>query len=475
MTDQPITPPKRRNWFVRHPKTSIFLAFILAIAIGLFAFDTIAKRRLAARIDAIRAKSEPTCVEDLVKLKRPGPNSLPEVLALAEKIAKAPLGKNTNKLHIVGTALRNKTGCRVPQEEIDTMRWYLDQVTSERTAMHEAMRRSRGTLDIPWGTTREFFDSQLASSLSAFRTAIRVHLLEALYAAEIADSKQAGELLIEHRYYLEAFGGDTLLLAMLHQIASQSAFLDQLERTINLCGLARSDLEMLQQVLASLDSIPCFSSVVCAERVFFLGNLIPFSAAEDGVLLPIGAPGVLALDTSVGLDGFSIYIEACETIRLGLAGTFRSIQAEHASMPWYSMISKAVIVALDGAAIQSVRIVGIKRAMLVALAGERYRLDHNRWPTAASDLVPKYLAAFPRDPVDDKPIRYAVIPEGIKVWTINGDDSDQDNGGDLQRLEQADCCTRSNDHGWLLLNPALRGRACTPTTTAPTSTTQPRS
>ncbi|MBI5763889.1 MAG: hypothetical protein HZA51_10235 [Planctomycetes bacterium] len=474
MTDQPIAPPKRRNWFARHPKTSIFLAFILLIAIGLFAFDTIAKRRLAARIDAIRAKGEPTCVDDLKKLKRPGPNSLPEVLALAEKTAKVPLGDKTDKLHIVGTAMRQKTGCRMPQDEIDTMRWFLDQVKSERTAMHEAMHRSRGTLDIPWGTSRDNMRIQVLDAMSAYRALMKLHLLEALYATEISNAKEAGDLLIDYRYVLEAPGDDATLLVMLIQFAGQSMYLDQIERTINRSGLLPSDLMSLQTVVASLDNMQAFSKMLCAERVYFLDNLDPFYRDTIGVSLFIGAPGILALDAGVGLDSYAKYAEACDTKGPGLARRFRSIQAGHANLPWYSVISKMVLAPLDGAANLWLRKIGTQRAMLVALAAERYRLDNNRWPTTPNELVPKYLAAIPLDPIDDQPIRYAIIPEGIKVWTISGDDADQDNGGDIRRLEPSETGKRPTDFGWLLLNPDLRGRECSPPTptTAPTTTTQ---
>ena len=92
-----------------------------------------------------------------------------------------------------------------------------------------------------------------------------------------------------------------------------------------------------------------------------------------------------------------------------------------------------------------------------------------KWPETLDDLVPAFLDAVPADPIDGKPIRYTRIPEGIKTWTISGDDHDEDNGGDVQRLEPKGSQYRCKDFGWVILNPELRGRAAT--TQATTSAT----
>jgi type II secretory pathway pseudopilin PulG len=61
------------------------------------------------------------------------------------------------------------------------------------------------------------------------------------------------------------------------------------------------------------------------------------------------------------------------------------------------------------------------RALLAAtaLAIERYKLDHGEYPSALSDLVPKYFAAVPTDPYDGKPLRYKrKIPENFSLFSI---------------------------------------------------------
>jgi hypothetical protein len=69
------------------------------------------------------------------------------------------------------------------------------------------------------------------------------------------------------------------------------------------------------------------------------------------------------------------------------------------------------------------------RCAAVALAVERYRLEHRRWPDALDALVPQYLAQVPRDPFDGKPLRYRRLDQGVVVYSVGKDR--EDNGGNI--------------------------------------------
>ncbi len=67
----------------------------------------------------------------------------------------------------------------------------------------------------------------------------------------------------------------------------------------------------------------------------------------------------------------------------------------------------------------------VLRTTLVALACERYRLEHKRWPKTLEVLVAeKLLPALPVDPVDGQPLRYREEAEGIVVYSIGIDEND---------------------------------------------------
>lgn len=79
------------------------------------------------------------------------------------------------------------------------------------------------------------------------------------------------------------------------------------------------------------------------------------------------------------------------------------------------------------------RSVACARAMQACLAAERYRMKHGKWPAKLDDLVPAFLAAVPRDPIDDKPMKYAAWAEGKVVYSIGNDR--HDDGGDVEKFK----------------------------------------
>jgi hypothetical protein len=58
---------------------------------------------------------------------------------------------------------------------------------------------------------------------------------------------------------------------------------------------------------------------------------------------------------------------------------------------------------------------GLLRCAAAAVAAERYRKAHGRWPDRLEALVPDYLAAVPADPSDGQPLLYRHTPDGVEV------------------------------------------------------------
>jgi hypothetical protein len=76
---------------------------------------------------------------------------------------------------------------------------------------------------------------------------------------------------------------------------------------------------------------------------------------------------------------------------------------------------------------------GNLRCAFVAVALERYRRDHGGWPDKLDELVPNYLLVVPKDPQDGKPLRYKHRPDGVIVYWLGSDGTDD--GGKLDRLK----------------------------------------
>jgi hypothetical protein len=73
------------------------------------------------------------------------------------------------------------------------------------------------------------------------------------------------------------------------------------------------------------------------------------------------------------------------------------------------------------------------RCMAALLAAERFRLKHSRWPPALAELTPDYLPAVPLDPFDGKPLRYKRLDDGVIVYSVGRDETDD--GGTLDRRD----------------------------------------
>jgi hypothetical protein len=93
------------------------------------------------------------------------------------------------------------------------------------------------------------------------------------------------------------------------------------------------------------------------------------------------------------------------------------------------------------------------RCASTALAAERYRLKHGKWPESIDQLCPAFLAAVPLDPYDGKPLRLRVLQDGIVIYSVGPDR--EDNGGKLDRVLLV---TPGTDLGFQLWDVGMRGR-----------------
>jgi hypothetical protein len=66
-----------------------------------------------------------------------------------------------------------------------------------------------------------------------------------------------------------------------------------------------------------------------------------------------------------------------------------------------------------------------------ALAAERYRRAHGRWPESLADLVPQYLPEPTADPYDGQPLRLRRLDDGLLIYSAGPDG--QDDGGNIDR------------------------------------------
>lgn len=64
------------------------------------------------------------------------------------------------------------------------------------------------------------------------------------------------------------------------------------------------------------------------------------------------------------------------------------------------------------------------RTTQIALAAERFRTKHGRWPISAEALVPRYLPSVPPDPYTGHPLKFLWQDGGVVVYSVGADGTD---------------------------------------------------
>jgi hypothetical protein len=101
-----------------------------------------------------------------------------------------------------------------------------------------------------------------------------------------------------------------------------------------------------------------------------------------------------------------------------------------------------------------------QRAAITALAAERFRRDHGRWPTQAEELVPRYAKRVYQDANTGKPLFWKPETDGLVIYGVgrNG----VDNAGDVLPTYPMGTFRAAEDVGFRLWNPEARKQPALP-------------
>lgn len=480
--DSPSTAEDRRasrSWVRRHPVVTAILVLVVLLVAAVWIGHDQAERALERRIAAIRARGEPVTVQDMLSSQQniPDEENMIKMLAAA---ARPTQTTNRTGLPYVGNASLPPTGVRWPDATLKASEAYLARAVGVLNNLHKALDLEQSFVVVNWSTPANVPFSQL----SELRRAAMILILESQLAAQLGRQEKAEVCMIEMLPLMRKLDGGNVILSALVQIGYTAIMKDAIERTINSCGLGDVTLRELQAALQRAESVPNMKQAFIGERVIFLDTIQweRSSGAATGVAMTAQGcesfqhpwnyiPVLPALDIAAGLDHYERILNALSSpneIEIQKVG---SLDAGLLQIPRYCIMSRILMPSLSHSIVVWIRTVGSNRALRAAIAAERFRLANGTWPVKLDALVPKYLDAVPLDPIDGKPIRYAIIPEGIKTWTISDDDKNEDNGGDVKRLERRNPANekdRPKDWGWIILNPSLRNRPA-PSTSQPTT------
>jgi hypothetical protein len=286
---------------------------------------------------------------------------------------------------------------------------------SQLGQMEEAMRSCRAAVN----TARSLGDEPMLIS-QLLRMACMVLAGRATENTLAQGQPPAGELRALQRLLEDEDKHPALFILMRGERALQHALFETLEK---------GDMPVSQFL----------DTTNLGERV---DHLIPNFVLRD--LVRAEHPLMLALMTK--------RIEAARLPLHEQAQRERSLADEVKALPMTAMVTRECQRGLDKMGPVCRRHQAYVRCLIVALAIERYRQEHDEWPKAVTDLVPGFLAAVPLDPFDGKPLRYRARADGVVVYSVGPDETD--NGGVFDRKSPIKPGT---DLGYQLWNVNLRG------------------
>jgi hypothetical protein len=450
--------PRRRPWWRRWLRRA--LTTLLLVAAGAGAYFAYRHYRTVAALD-----------EALAALDRDERGwRLKDIEA---KRVQVPEGENSARVVIAANGLLPR-GWPVKElddrfakvaapEQLDPATFALlgKELDRARPAVAEARKlatrpNGRHPLTIPRNPMVALFPTQQDA-----RQAARLLMFDVARQAQTGDMKQA---LASCRAGLNAarsIGDEPFIISQLIRTACGAVACQSVERALSQGEAAADDLLALQRLLQHEAAFPALLVSMRGERALIhetldalesgdvpLGDVLDGEGREARALRRL-IPGWWLRDT---FRADHPRVLALMTRQVAIAqrppheqvAAEQELTAERRNLPWDAIATRLLLPAVEKIGVTERRRLAHVRCMIVAVAAERYRLEHGAWPESPEKLAPGLLTEVPLDPFDGKPLRYRRFVEGVVVYSV-GEDG-KDDGGQVWYEEFA----KPKDVGWRL-------------------------
>jgi hypothetical protein len=273
--------------------------------------------------------------------------------------------------------------------------------------------------------------------------------IRALLATEAKDIDGALAALDDVARAGHTLNTEPILISQLVRLAIYASVLDDLERLLSQQTLSDTQLERAEKLVDQLQTPGAMHLAFVGERVFgldlfnhpaeTLAHLDAKRRAEiDGQSLKpyereawfLSVAGLMDFDRLLTLQTWDSALrfadEGSPAALNRLERSFRGVILKAQQFP-RKVVSGALLPNLEGAAARFAALEGRRRAALVAVAIERFRLKQGRLPETLEELAPQFPGGLPRDPFVENSLQFARLPTGYVVYSVGRDRSD-DNG-----------------------------------------------
>ncbi len=325
---------------------------------------------------------------------------------------------------------------------------------AEVARAHEAIELARqmplypsGRYAVKW---RPEFITTLIPHVQEARNIGRLLMVDGRLRAHNGDLDGALHDVKSILYASRAIGDEELPISQLVRRATDTDAVLLLERALT-CGHASEEaLADLQKALEEQSRIPYFLVGLRGERAgldYMLQNgengEIPASVfrriLKETFSITFSAANPPRNDWLLELDAWRVYlnIRAERAQFLHLMNSIIELAKQPTWEGAYAIDSllaeekkrQSMLVNLIGninnVCFAHARSLAYLRAAYTAIAVERFRLAHGRWPKNLAELVPQYLKEVPLDPFDGKPLRFIRKGQKQVIYSVSLDREDQ--------------------------------------------------
>jgi hypothetical protein len=318
---------------------------------------------------------------------------------------------------------------------------------NELNEWEAALIEARKVADRPRGRHRVDLTrpNLFATSLVDQQNARKVASLLQYDAIRMIDEGKLNEALVDCRAIVNvgrSMGDEPFAISQLIRTACIVLGCKTTARLLSQGEIPPEELAALQELLETDDSFPDELVGARGERAavheMFTAletGQLPFSAAAGGrpngaekLLNPVLQPG-FRYEHPEMLSIMTRYVEASRLPMHERHAVETAIDNDVRALPRTAVLTRLLIPALYHVSGWHLRKHALLRCTIVCLASERYRRAHGRWPDTLTDLLPAELSAVPLDPFDGQPLRYVKAGDGITVYSVGPDQTDD--GGTL--------------------------------------------
>jgi hypothetical protein len=346
---------------------------------------------------------------------------------------------------------------------------------SELQAAQPALQKAEGLVNFPEGrypiTWKLEYISSNSEVVQQCRAVARLLQLEALRRAQDGDADGACRLERSLINTGRSIGPEYTLITMLVRTSLLAVATSTLERTLAQGEPGEEILAAVQRALEREEQeTPALTAAAFRGERALGHRMLEAIERGDLSLSALSTPPTLGerasdiLNAGVVRHSHVVYLrymteaaEAAQAPSPDRAARLRDMLGAMERNARHEWLATLLVVSSDKTpSVQSRRLAQL-RCAVVALALERCRRAEGRWPATLDALAPRYLRGVPADPFDGQPLRYRRLDDGVVVYSVGPDRTDD--GGTIDREQPL---REGTDLGFRLWDAARRRQPAPP-------------